>query len=42
MNMSPLGAAALAGTSYPIDREFTANELGFKRSNTKFARLCQR
>ena len=29
MNMSPLGAAALAGTSYPIDREFTANELGF-------------
>ena len=29
MNMSPLGAAALAGTSYPIDREFTAKELGF-------------
>ena len=29
MNMSPLGAAALAGTSYPIDREFTARELGF-------------
>ena len=29
MNMSPLGAAALAGTSYPIDREFTASELGF-------------
>jgi argininosuccinate lyase len=29
MNMSPLGAAALAGTSYPIDREFTANALGF-------------
>ena len=29
MNMSPLGAAALAGTSYPIDREFTATELGF-------------
>ena len=29
MNMSPLGAAALAGTSYPIDREFTAAELGF-------------
>ncbi len=29
MNLSPLGAAALAGTSYPIDREFTASELGF-------------
>jgi argininosuccinate lyase len=29
MNMSPLGSAALAGTSYPIDREFTAKELGF-------------
>jgi argininosuccinate lyase len=29
MNVSPLGAAALAGTSYPIDRAFTAAELGF-------------
>ena len=29
MNISPLGAAALAGTSYPVDREFTADELGF-------------
>ena len=29
MNLSPLGAAALAGTSYPIDREFTAKQLGF-------------
>ena len=31
MNESPLGAAALAGTSYPIDREATAKALGFAR-----------
>ncbi|MGL5965442.1 MAG: argininosuccinate lyase [Fusobacteriaceae bacterium] len=30
MDYSPLGSAALAGTTYPIDREFTANILGFK------------
>ncbi|MDA8384577.1 MAG: argininosuccinate lyase [Betaproteobacteria bacterium] len=29
MNRLPLGAAALAGTSYPIDREMVARELGF-------------
>ncbi|MEE8378829.1 MAG: argininosuccinate lyase [Gammaproteobacteria bacterium] len=29
MNILPLGAAALAGTSYPIDREYVAKLLGF-------------
>ena len=31
LNQSPLGAAALAGTTYPINREFTATELGFDK-----------
>ncbi len=29
MNYSPLGSCALAGTTYPTDRGFTAKELGF-------------
>jgi len=28
-NYSPLGSSALAGTSFPLDRNFTAQELGF-------------
>ncbi len=29
MNQSPIGCCALAGTTYPIDREFEAENLGF-------------
>lgn len=31
VNIMPLGSAALAGTSYPLDRFFTAEKLGFER-----------
>ena len=31
VNIMPLGAAALAGTTYPIDRAYTADLLGFDR-----------
>src|SRR4029450_9542951 len=30
-NLSPLGAAALAGTGFPIDRHMTAKALGFEK-----------
>ncbi|HEX2678657.1 MAG TPA: argininosuccinate lyase [Polyangiales bacterium] len=29
MNLSPLGSGALAGTTFPLDREMSAKELGF-------------
>ena len=31
INVLPLGAAALAGTTYPIDRQYTAELLGFEQ-----------
>ena len=34
LNESPLGAAALAGTTYEIDRNITARELGFPMRNS--------
>ncbi len=33
VNIMPLGAAALAGTTYPIDRDYTADLLGFERAS---------
>ncbi|USS85346.1 argininosuccinate lyase [Fructilactobacillus myrtifloralis] len=33
-DLLPLGSAALAGTTFPIDREFTADELGFQNLYT--------
>ncbi len=38
MNECPLGAAALAGTGFNIDREMTAEALGFAETNQKLDR----
>ncbi|OON85567.1 argininosuccinate lyase [Oribacterium sp. C9] len=32
LNECPLGAGAFAGTTYPLDRDFTARELGFRKA----------
>ena len=42
MNYCPLGAGALAGTTYPLDREYTASFLGFDRTNLKQHGFCIR
>lgn len=36
MNESPLGCCALAGTTYSIDREYTASKLGFNKPVANF------
>ena len=36
LDESPLGCCALAGTTYDIDRKFTAGELGFKKPVSNF------
>ena len=33
INILPLGAGALAGTTFPIDRHFVAEQLGWSASN---------
>jgi argininosuccinate lyase len=33
MDVNPLGSAALAGTTYPIDRDYTTEQLGFSKAS---------
>ena len=37
-DVNPLGSAALAGTTYPLDRHMTADLLGFSACHAEFAR----
>ena len=41
-NFSPLGSAALAGTTFNINRQETANKLGFQRNYEKLFRCSFR
>mgnify|MGYP000709577146 CR=1 FL=1 len=40
MNYCPLGSGALAGTTYPLDREYTAELLDFLRSDPEQHGFC--
>ena len=40
MNYCPLGSGALAGTTYPLDREYTAELLGFDGPDAKQYGFC--
>ncbi len=42
VNRLPLGAAALAGTTFPIDRAFVAERLGFEAVAANSLDACQR
>ena len=42
MNVCPLGSGALAGTTYPLDRDYTAELLGLFRSNAQQYGFCIR